>query len=96
MTASISRRTAVAILASAVPGMAFATDAEELDPTDIVPRRFSVNRFLGLSENEVYKVNLAVRRGRKILIEGFSPSESKEIIMLAAEDFDQARARLTR
>lgn len=86
----------LAVISAAAPGLAYAIDAEELDPTDTVPRRFSVRRFLSLSEAEVYKVNLAVRRGRGITIEGYSRSESRDIIGLAARDLPAARALLSK
>ncbi|MEO0751499.1 MAG: hypothetical protein AAFY25_06815 [Pseudomonadota bacterium] len=82
--------------AALAAGRTHAFDFEELDPTDTVPRRFSVRRFLELSKAELYKVNLAVKRGRGIIIEGYSRSESREIIRLAAKDPAAARAVLTR
>lgn len=85
----------LALVSATAPGLAYAIDAEELDPTDTVPRRFSVRRFLSLSEAEMYKVNLAVRRGRGITIEGYTRSESREIIELAARDLPAARALLS-
>ncbi|MEM7733642.1 MAG: hypothetical protein AAF280_12805 [Pseudomonadota bacterium] len=93
-----SRRTMFGLAAASAlaPSLAMAADGEEFNPTDLVPRRFSVNRFLELDRNDIYDVNLAVRRGRGIIIEGYSRSESREIIELAAEDLAAARARLTR
>ena len=86
----------LAALSITVQGLAWAINDEELDPSDTVPRRFSVRRFLSLSEAEVYKVNLAARRGRGITSEGYSRSESREIIALAAKDLRAARALLTK
>lgn len=85
---------ALATTASTTASHAF--DFEELDPSDTVPRRFSVRRFLALSKAELYDVNLAVRRGRGIIIEGYSRSQSREIIQLAAKDPAAARALLTK
>lgn len=85
----------LALATATAPGLAYAIDDEELDPTDTVPRRFSVRRFLSLTEDEVYKVDLAVRRGRGITVEGYSRSESREIIGLAAQDLQAARALLS-
>ncbi|MEM7599381.1 MAG: hypothetical protein AAF382_16930 [Pseudomonadota bacterium] len=93
-----SRRTVLglAALSATAPAMARAIDAEELNPSDLVPRRFSVEAFLELDRNELYDVNLAVRRGRGITIEGYSRSESRDIINLATKDPAAARARLTK
>lgn len=66
---------------AALPATALMADeAEELDPTDLVPRRFSPEAFERLSANELYKVKLAVRRGRTILIDGYTASESRKMI----------------
>ena len=93
-----SRRAVFGLAAAgiAAPTLAMAVEGEEFNPTDLIPRRFSVNRFLSLDKNELYDVNLAVRRGRSIIIEGYSRSESRDIIELAAKDPAAARARLTR
>lgn len=66
---------------AALPATAMlAEEAEELDPTDLVPRRFTPEAFERLSANELYKVKLAVRRGRTILIDGYTASESRKMI----------------
>ncbi|MEL7253028.1 MAG: hypothetical protein AAFZ04_14120 [Pseudomonadota bacterium] len=94
-----SRRSLFGLTAAAAataPIVALASDFEELDPSDLVPRRFSVEKFLSLDTNEIYDVHLAVRRGRGIIIDGYTRSESRAIIELAAEDPAAARARLTR
>lgn len=95
---SYSRRSALGLVGISItaPGVALAFDAEEEDPADKIPRRFSVRRFLSLNKNELYVVNLAVRRGRGIIIEGYSRSESRKIISLAAKDPAAARALLTK
>ena len=90
-----SRRAVLGLaIASITPGVARAIDAEEFNPSDRIPRRFSVRRFLSLSDDELYDVNLAVRRGRGILIDGLSHSESRAIIELAVKDPAAARAQL--
>ncbi|MEL6647981.1 MAG: hypothetical protein AAFY35_11690 [Pseudomonadota bacterium] len=68
----------------------------DIDPSDRVPRWFSVNRFLRLSKEQVYKVDRAVRRGRGVIIEGYTRSESREIISLANKDLGAAHALLKR
>ena len=100
MTKSNSRRAFLGWIAFAtMPATAFgqvtlALDAEELDPADLVPRRFSVERFLGLTKNEIYKVDRAVRRGKTITIDGYTASQSKRIIQAAADDWPATRRRL--
>ena len=100
MTIAPSRRALLAWLAlGSVPTVAssqiiFAQDAEEPDPSDLVPRRFSLRKFLSLKEHEIYKVNLAIRRGRAITIEGYTASQSREIISAAAEDWPKTRSAL--
>lgn len=71
-----------------------ASGGNELDPTDRIQRHFSVKRFTALSRNEIYMVNLAVRQGRRITIDGFSPSESRRIIGEAAKDWPTTRSWL--
>ena len=99
-TAEISktRRHLILCLAGAVASGAAlpvrAFDGNELDPADIVPGRFSLERFIGLDRNEIHMVNLAVRRGRGIVIDGFSVSESRRIISRAAEDWPATRNML--
>ena len=93
---TFSRRTLLGLaIASTTPGLARAIDAEEFNPSDRIPRRFSVRRFLSLSKDEIYDVNLAVRRGRGILIDGFTRSESRALIELALKDPAAARAQLS-
>lgn len=102
MTIAPSRRAFLAWIAlgsaptSAFSQVIFAQDAEELDPSDLVPRRYSVENFLNLKENEIYKVHLAIRRGRAITINGYTPSQSREIIEAAAEDWPRTRKRLAK
>lgn len=93
-----SRRAVFGLAAAIVtaPALAKASDGEEFNPTDLIPRRFSIKRFLSLDKNEIYDVNLAIRRGRSITIDGYSRAESREIIELAAQNPAAARARLTK
>ncbi|MCZ7675373.1 MAG: hypothetical protein M5U35_05175 [Roseovarius sp.] len=83
-----NRRTILAWAAlAALPAAAvLAEEAEELDPTDLVPRRFTPEAFERLSANELYKVKLAVRRGRTILIDGYTASESRQMIEAAGQN----------
>lgn len=77
---------------AALPGTAvLAQDHEEPDPTDLVPRRFTPEAFLQLTDSEFHMVKLAVRRGRPIVIDGCSASESRDIIRTAARDRAAAR-----
>ncbi|KRS17192.1 hypothetical protein [Roseovarius indicus] len=65
---------------------ALAQPAEEFDPAELVPRRFSPEEFASLDANEIYMASLALRRGRRITIDGCSASDSAEVIRLAASD----------
>ena len=67
-------------------GTALAQSFEELDPADLVPRRFTQKAFAAQTPEELYKTNLAVRRGRSIRIDGCSTSESRAIIRRAVHD----------
>lgn len=91
-----SRRRVLAwvALATLTATAARASDGEEIDPTDTVPRWFSVRAFTDLDADDIYMVNLAIRGGRTILIEGYTPSESRQIIRDAAQDWPGTRARL--
>lgn len=93
-----SRRSFLGLAVTSVmaPTITNAVEAEEFNPSDLVPRRFSVQKFLSLDKAEIYDVNLAVRRGRGIIIDGYSRSESREIIELAAKNPAAARARLAK
>ena len=64
----------------------FAQDAEEPDPTDLVARRFSPAEFRQLTEDELYMAGLAIRRNRRIVIDGCSASDSRAIIETATTD----------
>ncbi len=68
----------------------------DLDPSDRLPRWYSVNRFLRLSEAQVYDLARAVRLGRTFVIEGYTRSETSEIINLANKDLAAAHAVLKR
>lgn len=96
MTTRITRRACLGLLAiAATPATAqFGFFNEEADPTDLVPSYYSLNTFLGLNENDIYMVNLAIRRGRQIRIQGYKPSESKAIIQRAAQDWPATRRSL--
>jgi hypothetical protein len=96
MTRKLTRRACLGLVAfAATPAMAqFGGVDEEENPTDAVPRYFSRERFLSLSENQIYMVGLAVRRGRPIQIEGYSASESRQIIQRAAQDWPATRRSL--
>jgi len=68
-----------------------AEEAQEFNPSDLVPRRFSVAKFTQLSDPELYDVLIAVRRGRSITIDGCSVSESRAIIRSSSKDPEVAR-----
>lgn len=80
-------------LAALPAGMVLAQgeDGEDLDPTDLVPRRFSPEAFARLSKSELYMVNLAIRHNRTIRIDGYTASESRRIIEAAAKNPAVAR-----
>lgn len=71
---------------AALAGPAQTQDINEQNPTDFVKPRFSVAQFSALSEIEVFDVVLAVKRGRGILIDGCTRSESRVIIRQAGKD----------
>lgn len=80
---------------TALPGTAvLAQDYEVPDPTDLVPRRYTPEAFLQLTDSELYMVKLAVRRGRRIMIDGCSASESRDIIRATSGDRAAARQML--
>lgn len=69
---------------AALPAAAvLAQETEEHNPTDFVPRRFTPEEFERLSAAELHKVKLAIRRGRTILIDGYTASESRTMIEAA-------------
>lgn len=96
MTKTLTRRSLLALLAIGTSPAAaqFGGFNEEDNPTDAVPSYFSLQRFLALDENEIYMVNLAVRRGKPVRIEGYQPSESRAIIRRAAQDWPATRRSL--
>lgn len=88
----INKGLIVSLLATGFTAPASVSRAtEELNPSDLVPRRFSVARFTQLSDTEIYDVLIAVRRGRSITIDGCSVSESRAIIRSSSKDPEVAR-----
>ena len=71
------------IMLSVIP--ANAQGFEEIDPIDRVPRRISVEDFKTMSDHDLHMAALAVRHGRRILINGYPPSKSRRMIESAAE-----------
>ncbi|MEL7253027.1 MAG: hypothetical protein AAFZ04_14125 [Pseudomonadota bacterium] len=65
-----------------------------LDPADRLPRWYSVNRFLRLSEAQIYDLARAVRLGHSFTIDGYTRSQTADIIRLANEDRSAAHALL--
>ncbi|WP_338550824.1 hypothetical protein [Roseovarius phycicola] len=76
---------------AAPASIATAEEAQEFNPSDLVPRRFSVSKFTQLSDPELYDVLVAVRRGRAITIDGCSVSQSRAIIRSSSKDPEVAR-----
>ena len=79
--------------AAALPAQAF-DEWPDLDPTDRIPGFYGVNRFAALSEEELFMVGLAVKRGRDIRIGRYSRSQSRQIVRDALQDWPATRARL--
>ena len=72
-----------ALLATmALPAQSF----DDIDPTDVLPRHYSIQKFRQLSDAELNMVNLAIKRGRTILIDGYSASKSRQMIQDAARN----------
>lgn len=85
---------ALGALAAPTAQAQFFPDIRDRDPIDRIPNWYSVRRFTRLSENDIYKVNLAIKRHRRIIIEGYTPSESRQIIRDASDDWPATRTRL--
>ena len=78
--------------ATALP--ATAMDAGNLERS--VPNWISSDAFNGMSQNELYKVDLAQERGQRVVIEGYSLSQSREVVDDAlANDQEVSRAANT-
>ena len=77
---------ALATALNLTPLTANAQEVNELNPSDLVPRYFTVSRFSDLDANALYDVNLALRRGRTIQIEGCTPSQSRAIFRASLEN----------
>jgi len=93
--ASPSRRAILAALGATLAAPAALAVGNELDPADVVPRRFSQGAFLSLDANRIYDLRYASRLSRRIIIDGFTASMSHHVIAMAAEDWPAAR-RLVR
>ena len=93
-----SRRTAltwsVAVALTGLAGPALTKEWPDLDPFDRVPSYYGVERFTRLSENQVYKVHLAVKNGRYIQIGRYPNSVSRQIIRDGARDWPATRQKL--
>jgi hypothetical protein len=97
MTKSINTKTrnilglavAATLVAAALP--ATAMDAGNLARS--VPNWISVDAVNSMSQNELYKVDLAQERGQRVVIEGYSLSQSREVVDDAlANDQEVSRA----
>ena len=78
--------------ATAIP--ATAMNAGNLERS--VPNWISSDAFNGMSQNELYKVDLAQERGQRVVIEGYSLSQSREVVDDAlANDQEVSRAANT-
>ncbi len=86
------RALVTAALAAALAAPLAAQEVNELEPWDRVPRVISVERFSRMTEADLYRAALAVKHGRRILVDGCTPSESREILRAATRDH---RAALT-
>ncbi|WP_294620785.1 hypothetical protein [uncultured Roseovarius sp.] len=100
MTKSINTKTrnilglAVAATLGATALPATAMDAGNLKRS--VPNWISVDTFNSMSQNELYKVDLAQERGQRVVIEGYSLSQSREVVDDAlANDQEVSRAANT-
>jgi len=62
--------------ATAIP--ATAMNAGNLERS--VPNWISADTFNGMSQNEIYKVDLAQERGQRVVIEGYSLSQSRSVV----------------
>jgi hypothetical protein len=100
MTKSINTKTrnilglavAATLVAAALP--ATAMDAGNLARS--VPNWISVDAVNSMSQNELYKVDLAQERGQRVVIEGYSLSQSREVVDDAlANDQEVSRAANT-
>lgn len=58
---------------------------EDLNPSDLVPRHFGQDRFAGLSLAQVYDINIALKRGRTIQIEGCTVSQTRQVVAAALQ-----------
>ena len=66
----------------ALPAQSF----DDIDAIDVLPRHYSIEKFQKLSNAQLYMLNLAIRSGRTILIDGYSASKSSEMIRQAAHN----------
>ena len=95
-----SRRTlvtwmaAAAVLGTTLQSQANGRGRGGTDPSDRIPRHYSLKKFLSLSQPQVYEINHASRAGRRITIQGFSPSESRELLRNATRDWPATRRTL--
>lgn len=98
MTPAPSRRALLGWGSSTVlaglAGPVMANEWPDTDPTDRLPGYYGVQRFMTLSKEEVYMVNLAVKRGRRILIGRYPASVSRQIIKDGARDWPATRQKL--
>ena len=82
--ASPSRRAVLGALGATLAAPAALAVGNELDPADVVPRRFSQGAFLSLDANRIYDLRYASRLSRRIIIDGFTASMSHHVIAMAA------------
>lgn len=86
-------------LAIAIFGALAATtvtaSAGEQNPADKVPGWISEARFNNMSDAEVCEIDRAQKLGSRVIIEGYTPSETGKIVDEALEDGTVTRASST-
>jgi len=71
----LSLAVAATLGAAALPAAAMDSNLERS-----VPNWISAESFNNMTQNEIYKVDLAQKRGHRVVIEGYSPSQSRSVV----------------
>ena len=69
-----------AALAAIVTAAALPAAAMDRDPSDLVPSFISESQFNAMSEAEIYEIDQAQETGNRVVIEGYTASESRELV----------------
>ncbi|MCZ0812025.1 MAG: hypothetical protein ACQEVT_07325 [Pseudomonadota bacterium] len=87
-----TRRIAALVIGAALAATALPVSAMDYSQIEMLPRHYSDAGFSRLSEHDVYMIDIAHKRGQRILIGDRSPSQSRAFVDQTLKSGTGARA----